>query len=449
MWGGFSEPTDARVERFTSSLPFDRAFLKYDLLGSIAHCAALEHARLLSAAEAEKITAALKEIGAEGEPDTAQAQDEDIHSYVERRLIEKVGPLGGKLHAGRSRNEQAALDMILYLKETTEGIRAALRTLRKAIVAAAKREIKTILPGYTHLQRAQPVLLAHHLLAYREMFRRDENRLADLQKRFSSPLGSGALAGSGFPLDRERIALSLGLLSISENSIDAVSDRDLAVEFLSASALIMVHLSRLAEETVLWSTEEFGFLHLSDRLATGSSMMPQKRNPDLAELIRGKSGRVFGSLLSLLVILKGLPLAYNRDLQEDKEPLFDAARTVKASLEMATLLIRGIRFDRERMARAAEGGALLATELADYLVEKGVPFREAHQTAVKAVRYAARRKKPLAALPAAELSRISTHFGPEALKRLTAKNAIARRNLPGGTAQATVAKRIAEIEREP
>ena len=390
-WAGrMTAPTDRLVESFTTSFPFDRRLYPYDIEGSIAHCEMLAKQRIIGKAEAQRIITALRQIRAEFDTGTFRAlpSDEDIHMAVERRLIEKIGAGGGKLHTARSRNDQVALDLRLFLKAEIKKLIELIRELRRVLGTVAKRDQDIILPGYTHLQPAQPVLLAHHWLAYAEMLGRDAARFADCLKRLDVlPLGSGALAGTTFPIDRAYVARRLGFREISANSMDAVSDRDFAAEFLAAAAITGMHLSRLAEDLVLWSSQEFGFIELPDAFATGSSMMPQKKNPDVAELIRGKTGRLYGNLLALLTTLKGLPLTYNRDLQEDKEPVFDSLDTLTGSLTLFTALIPQLRVNRSRMLSAATAGYTLATELADYLAGKGLPFREAHRVVGAIVRH--------------------------------------------------------------
>ena len=437
-WSGrFSEQTDPEVEAFTASLPFDRRLFRQDVEGSIAHAKALREIGLLTSKEADAILRGLIEIRLEMEREDPKSsiEDEDIHMHIERRLIEKIGDAGKKLHTGRSRNDQIATDIRLYLRGEMAEIQRAATGLQHALTAFARREFGTLLPGYTHLQRAQPILLSHLLLAHVEMLGRDRGRMADAQTRMNVlPLGSGALAGSNFPIPRERVARMLDFSGVSRNSIDAVSDRDFIVEFLSAAAILMMHLSRLAEEMILWSSAEFGFIELPDRFCTGSSMMPQKKNPDVLELVRGKTARVYGDLLSILVLLKGLPLSYNRDLQEDKEPLFDASDTVKASLSVLARLIGATRANRDRMARALDEGAMLATDLADGLVLRGVPFREAHAVVGQVVRYALQKGKPIERLSLSELRRFSPRFDRAALKGLSPERSVERKKTLGGTA---------------
>ncbi|HEX7550043.1 MAG TPA: argininosuccinate lyase, partial [Candidatus Methylomirabilis sp.] len=376
-WGGrFGAETHKQVEAFTASIDVDRRLAPYDIQGSIAHARMLAKCGILTKAEGEKIVAGLAEIREEiarGEFRYDQAL-EDIHMHVERRLTERIGEVGGKLHTARSRNDQVALDLRLYLRETIGVIREGIRTLQRVLVSKAEVHLNTVMPGYTHVQRAQPILLAHHLLAYFEMFQRDRDRLADCLTRVNVlPLGAGALAGTTLPIDRAYVAKLLDFPVVAANSEDAVSDRDFALEFLSAAAILAMHISRLAEELVLWASAEFGFIDLPDAFATGSSIMPQKKNPDVAELARGKTGRVYGALFTLLTIMKGLPLSYNRDLQEDKPPIFDAADTIQQMLDVLPPMLSAIGFRVDRMRAAASEGFLNATDLADYLVTKGIP----------------------------------------------------------------------------
>jgi argininosuccinate lyase len=450
-WAGrFGEPTAAIVERFTSSLAVDRHLYAYDIAGSLAHVQALVRARLLTAAEGRRLTRGLERVRRELAAGRFrfEASDEDIHMAIERRLTELVGPAGGKLHTGRSRNDQVALDLRLWLRDGCEHLADAVRGLERALVSTAVDHRTLVMPGYTHLQRAQPVLLAHHLLAHREMLARDRGRFLDCRARADElPLGAGALAGAGFALDRTRVARALGFARASANSLDAVGDRDAALEFLAACAITAVHLSRLGEELVLWASDEFGFIELPDAFATGSSMMPQKKNPDVAELVRGKSGRVIGALVALLTTLKGLPLAYNRDLQEDKVVLFDAARTVGDSLVVLTAMVPRLRFRADRMAAAADG-LLLATDLADALVERGVPFRRAHEIVGGLVRHCLGSGSALRELDAATLARHSPVLTPALVRGLTPARSLARRRVTGGTAPAEVARQLRRAQRE-
>lgn len=436
------------MEEFTASIAFDRRLAPYDIQGSIAHCQMLVKQKLLSRAEGEKIIKGLQAVRRE----ITQARfvssptDEDIHMAIERRLTEKVGSVGGKLHTARSRNDQVVLDMRLYLRSEIQTIQGFLSQLQKELARMAKRHLEVAMPGYTHLQHAQPVLFSHHLLAYYEMLDRDCGRLAECRKRVNVlPLGVGALAGTTLPIDRHYVARLLGFPRVSENSIDTVSDRDFVAEFLADCAILCMHLSRLAEELVLWTSSEFAFIELPDAFATGSSMMPQKKNPDVPELIRGKTGRVYGHLVSLLTVLKGLPLAYNRDLQEDKEPLFDTIDTVKQSLRILIAMLPRIKVKKERMANAALGGMTLATDVADYLVEKGLPFRQAHGVVGRLVRYCLQQKRGLEELTLEELRRFSLLFAQDLFSRLTLEAAIDRRRSVGGTARTNVKRRLRAI----
>ena len=446
MWGGrFSESTAPAVDKFTASISEDYRLCRHDIAGSIAHAHALARAGILTATELESVIAGLQELDKEcsKSKDMSLAHDEDIHMYIERRLTEKIGPLGGKLHTGRSRNDQVALDLKLYLREKITEILRQMVLLQKGLVAQAEKQIDTYLPGYTHLQRAQPVLLSHYLLAYYEMLERDRTRFADCQRRMNQmPLGAGALAGNSFSLDRQSVARELQFENITANSIDAVSDRDFVAEFLSASSILMTHLSRWAEEWILWTSSEFGFIVLSDRFCTGSSIMPQKKNPDVLELIRGKSGRVFGALINVLTILKGLPLSYNRDLQEDKRPLFDTVETVSDALTLMTLLLSDVQFQKTKMEAAANDPLLLATDIADYLAQRGVPFREAHHIVGKIVQEAITKQIPLDQWPLAELQKQTPIFQKDLFNVLTPRASIAKRGGVGGTATAAVKSAI-------
>ena len=451
-WSGrFHQSTDPKVEAFTSSLAVDRRLYRQDIAGSIAHCRTLQRAGVLTRREAEKLIAGLHRVEREIREGRFRfaAEHEDIHMAVEARLTELVGAVGGKLHTGRSRNDQVALDLRLYLREEVTDLLAGLRRFQDSLVALARRESGVVMPGYTHLQRAQPVLFAHHLLAYVEMAQRDKGRLRDALRRINvMPLGSGALAGTNYPLDREYTARLLGFPAVSQNSLDAVSDRDFVVETLAALALVMAHASRFAEELVLWSSQEFGFVELPDAFCTGSSMMPQKKNPDVPELIRAKTGRVYGHLMALLTVLKGLPLSYNRDLQEDKAPVFDALETVKDSLGLLALLVSGLSVRRAVMARAATEGFLLATELADYLVLKGVPFRQAHAVVGRIVRDRLDRGKDFTGLSLDELRRFSKAFEKDALDVLSVEGALERKAQIGGTARTRVEARLKILQKE-
>jgi argininosuccinate lyase len=448
-WAGrFTEASNPLMEAFTSSLAFDRRLASYDIRGSIAHCRMLVKQKILSRAEGEKIVKGLESVRRELEQGRFPflPSDEDIHMAIERRLTEKIGSLGGKLHTARSRNDQVVLDVRLYLRDEITAIQHLLGALQKQLVRLAKRYSDVVIPGYTHLQRAQPVLLAHHLLAYYEMFSRDQERLRQCGERVNVlPLGAGALAGTTLPIDRHHIAKLLGFPRVSENSLDTVADRDFLAEFLSVCAILSMHLSRLAEELVLWSSSEFGFIELPDAFATGSSMMPQKKNPDVPELVRGKTGRVYGNLFALLTVLKGLPLSYNRDLQEDKEPLFDTVDTIKGVLSVLEAMLPQIVFREDRLREAALSGFTLATDVADYLVEKGLPFRKAHEVVGAVVRWCLAEKKGLEQLSWEEWQRFSPLFGQDLFPRLTLESAVDRRHSYGGTARSEVQRRLRSI----
>jgi len=450
-WGGrFTERTASSVEAFTESISFDHRLWRYDIRGSIAHARMLQKVGLLTREEATTIIKGLREIEKEIRQGAFQwrRELEDVHMNIERALIEKVGPVGGKLHAARSRNDQIALDLRLYLRDETEKIVALLRDLQRALVDIASSYADAPMPGYTHLQRAQPVTLGHHLLAYVEMFQRDVERFQDCLKRVNIlPLGAGALAGTTLPIDREFVAKELGFTGVATNSMDAVSDRDFVIEFLSASAITMMHLSRMAEEMILWSTVEFFFIELPDAFCTGSSIMPQKKNPDVLELVRGKTGRVYGALMSLLTTMKALPLTYNRDMQEDKEPLFDAVDTLKHSLQVLVEMWPRVKFNTERMASTATEGYSLATDLAEYLVRKGMPFRQAHEVVGKIVKYAINKKKELNQLTSKELQSFSNMIDEDVFVYLNLRSAINARNSTGGTSPQQVKKQIARWKR--
>ncbi|MDA8064067.1 MAG: argininosuccinate lyase [Thermaerobacter sp.] len=445
-WGGrFREGADTRAEAFTSSLDFDRRLWSQDLAGSRAHVRMLTAQGILTAAEGETLLAGLDQVAQELTEGTFpfRREYEDIHLNIERRLIEQVGPVGGKLHTARSRNDQVALDLHLFAKEAAQQTLQRVRQLQRVLVAQAEARPELIVPGYTHLQRAQPVLFAHHLLAYFFMLERDRGRFRQaLIGADCSPLGAGALAGTPFPIDRRRVAAELGLSQIYANSMDAVSDRDFVLDYLAAAAVLMVHLSRLAEELVLWSSTEFGFLELPDRLCTGSSIMPQKKNPDTAELIRGKAGRCFGNLQALLTTLKGLPLTYCSDLQEDKECFFDTCDTVSACLEVAAALVEGMRPREERLAAAVRADFSTATDLADYLARRGMPFREAHAVAGRLVLKCLEQGRLLTDLSLEELQAASELFAADSLEVLQPAASVAARRSEGGTAPERVAEEL-------
>jgi argininosuccinate lyase len=448
--GRFRERTNRLVETFTGSVAVDRRLYAQDVQGSIAHCKTLERARVLSPTETRTIVRGLEAVKSELDRGTFRflPQDEDIHMAIERRLTELVGPVGGKVHTGRSRNDQVALDVRLYLREQVDRLADQLSEFQRVLVAKAKANRAAQMPGYTHLQRAQPVLFAHHLLAYVDMFARDKGRLRDARVRLNvMPLGSGALAGTNYPVDRRYTASLLGFPAVTSNSLDAVSDRDFMIEVAAALSIMMMHVSRLSEELIVWSSQEFQFVELPDGFCTGSSMMPQKKNPDVPELVRAKTGRVYGHLMNLLTTMKALPLSYNRDLQEDKPALFDALDTATGSLRVLTELMRRIKVNREALKRALQGGGLLATELADYLVSRGVPFREAHAITGRAVRSALDQGRELTDLSLDELRAFSDRIEKGVLARLTVQAAIDRKAQIGGTARRRVEQRILELER--
>ena len=449
LWGGrFAAATAGSVEAFTASIDVDARLYRHDIAGSIAHARMLARQRIIAPREARRIIAGLEKIREEIDAGKFRfsAADEDIHMNIERRLIERIGRVGEKLHTARSRNDQVALDLRLYLRDEVKELIAAIDGLKRELARTAKRHVDVVMPGYTHLQRAQPVLFSHHLLAYAEMLERDAERMGDCLKRIDVlPLGAGALAGTTLPIDRRYVARLLGFSRVSKNSIDSVGDRDFALEFIAAAAILFVHLSRLAEEWVLWSSTEFGFIELPDRFCTGSSMMPQKKNPDVPELVRGKAGRVFGHLQALLTIMKGLPLAYNRDLQEDKRPLFDTVDTAKASLAVMRELAAGVKVKKQRMMAAAADGFMNATDLADYLVARGVPFRSAHGVVGKIVRACIERGVKIEELPLGELKRFSPKIESDVYAYLTADAGVGRRRSEGGTAPINVRRRLKEL----
>jgi argininosuccinate lyase len=446
-WGGrFTEKTDPTAERFTASLGFDRRLAFHDVAGSVAWAGALARAGLITSAERDELGRGLAAVRKELEDGTFpfRPELEDIHTNVERRLIEILGAVGGKLHTGRSRNDQIALDERLYLRDTLADVGAGLAAVQAALIERAAETVELPFPGYTHLQRAQPIVLAHHLLAYVFMFQRDRERFAGCSARNDVlPLGSGALAGTAFPIDRDALARDLGFAAPSANSLDAVSDRDHLLEFLSAGAIAGMHLSRLAADLTLWATAEFGFVEFSDAFATGSSMMPQKKNPDVAELVRGKTGRLYGNLVALLTTMKGLPLAYNSDLQEDKEPLFDSVDTLRAILTVVPPMVRSLRFDAERMRRAAGEHFATATDLADYLVRKGMPFRAAHEVVGRVVRHALDAGRSLDALTLDEFRRFSDLFEADVAQAISVEASLRARAVTGGTAPDAVRRALA------
>jgi argininosuccinate lyase len=452
VWGGrFKEETDALVKRFNASIGFDRRLYVQEIEGSMAHCRMLAKQKIINDDEASQIIEALGEIKREIDRGKFSADDdyEDIHCLVEEALVEKVGLLGEKLHTGRSRNSLVALDVRLYVREAIHRVVDLIRESQRALVTLAEKNIDLIMPGYTHLQRAQPVLLAHHLLAFYEMLKRDRERFDESLKRVNVlPLGSAALAGTTFDLDREMVAKELGFTDISDNSMDAVSDRDFVLEFLFNVSVLMMHLSRLSEELIIWSSQEFGFISISDAFCTGSSIMPQKKNPDLPELIRGKTGRVYGHLMSLLTTMKGLPLTYNKDMQEDKEALFDAADTSEICLEVMGRLLGEVSFNGDRLKEATEKGFLVATDLADYLVRKGMTFREAHETVGKLVIFAVEQKKELHELTLDEMKGFARGIDKDVYEWLDPAGSIKRRNIPGGTGPDMVKKNLKKARQE-
>jgi len=447
MWHGrFSKDPSARLRAYGQSVSFDQRLALQDIAGSKAHAAALRKARLLTSNELKSIHRGLESIAREIRAGKFVWREEleDVHMNIEAALTKKIGAAGAKLHTARSRNDQVATDLRLWMREATADLVSAVRGLQKSLVGLAVRGGEAIMPGYTHLQRAQPVLAAHHVLAYVEMLERDAGRLADAAQRANVlPLGSGALAGSTIALDRRFMARQLGFDDVSQNSMDAVSDRDFACEFLSACAITGMHLSRLCEDTILWASSEFGFLALSDAHTTGSSLMPQKKNPDIAELARGKTGRLYGNLLSLLTTLKGLPLAYNRDLQEDKEPVFDSADTLGASLEILAEMFGAARWDKRRMAAAADDALLVATDWADYLVRKGLAFREAHRVVGTLVALSVQRSVTLRDLSLGDLQAESKLFKADAMKCLDAARSLRARTAEGAPSPKRVAARLA------
>ena len=444
LWGGrFEGNADPQFAEFNSSFRFDRRLFDADVRASIAWCEALERAGVVSSAEASQIKSGLESIQAQGAPTGSSA--EDVHSFVEARLVELIGDTGRKLHTGRSRNDQVATDFRIWMREALDTLSGLVRQVQTALTDFAENNLDVVIPGYTHLQRAQPVLLAHWCLAYFEMLRRDRERFAETRRRVNVlPLGSAALAGTSFPIDRQALAESLGFEAVTRNSLDAVSDRDFCVEFLSDCALVMVHLSRLAEDVILHSTTEFGFFELGDAIATGSSLMPQKKNPDSMELVRGKAGRVFGDLAGMLTTLKGLPLAYNKDMQEDKEAVFDSFDTVAACLQVTTTVLRNITVNKERTLAAASTGYMNATELADYLVRKGMPFREAHEVVGKIVRRAIEEGKELEQLLLTDLQAFSPLIAEDVHVALSLDQTLSSKSRTGGTSPASVSTALAQ-----
>lgn len=449
LWGGrFTKPTNQLVDEYTASISFDKKLAQFDIQGSLAHVEMLKVCNIISAEDATSIAAGLKKVAAkikDGEAVLSE-EHEDIHMNVEKLLIEEVGAVGGKLHTGRSRNDQVALDMRLYLREAIVELSQLLISVQEALYKQAQENLETVLPGYTHLQRAQPVLFAHHMMAYGFMFERDLERLQDSWKRVNkSPLGAGALAGTTFPIDRKLVAQELGFDGICENSLDAVSDRDFVVEFLSTASMVSMHLSRLCEELVQWSSAEFNFIELDDAFCTGSSMMPQKKNPDVAELVRGKTGRVYGHLVGMLTTLKGLPLAYNKDMQEDKEGMFDTVETLKGALALFAPMIESMYVKKDMMYEAVSKDFSNATDLADYLVGKGMPFRESHAVVGQIVLHCIQHNKYLLDLTLEEFRSFSMLIEEDIFRVLTPEAVVNARDVAGGTAKNRVEEQLSII----
>ncbi|MCL2087443.1 MAG: argininosuccinate lyase [Oscillospiraceae bacterium] len=436
LWGGmFSGEPDKLASQFNSSIKFDRRLYKHDIIGSIAHAQMLGKQGIIPEADSELIVKTLNEILADIESERLKIDmsAEDIHSFVEGELVARIGDAGRRLHTARSRNDQVALDMKMYVKDAIDETQELLKNLLDVLLKLAKRNTKTIMPGFTHLQKAQPVTLSHHLLAYFQMFKRDYSRLWDCRVRTDEcPLGAGALAATTYPIDRAFVSEQLGFSKITENSLDTVSDRDFCLELLSCLSIIMFHLSRFCEELILWASEEYSFVVISDAYSTGSSIMPQKKNPDMAELIRGKTGRVYGSLVSLLTVMKALPLAYNKDMQEDKEAVFDALDTTQGCLSIFTAMLDTISFNTDNMLKSARGGYTNATDAADWLVKKGVPFRSSHEIIGKLVLLAIENKSPLEGLSLEQFKSVSPLFDETIYETLKAETCVSARNVPGG-----------------
>lgn len=450
MWKGrFQQETSALLQQYSESISFDWRLWRHDIAGSIAHSAALQKAGLITPEEREKIVAGLNAIGAEIEAGKFQwkTELEDVHMNIEAELTKRIGDAGAKLHTARSRNDQVALDIRLFLRDTCDELDALLAEMQRSLVDLGSRHREVIIPGYTHLQRAQPVYFAHHLLAYVEMFQRDRDRVQDARKRINVlPLGSGAIAGSTIVLDRELVARELDFPAVTQNSMDAVSDRDFAVELLAALALVAVHLSRLSEDVILWASSEFQFVKLSDAFTTGSSLMPQKKNPDVAELTRGKSGRVIGNLVSLLTILKGLPMTYNRDMQEDKEPVFDSIDTIRTALAVFAAMLREAQANPAACAAAVADPMLLATDLADYLVNHGIPFRKAHEVIGRAVALCGEKKCELTQLTLVDYQSLSPAFQADVFEMLNVQKSMESRRAIGAPSPQNVAAQLARWE---
>jgi len=449
LWSGrFKEKTAKSVESFTSSLSFDVRLWEYDIEGSVAHVKMLGKQKIIPRKDERAIVKGLNAIKSEIKNGKFKFHEslEDIHMNIEHALIRKIGSVGGKVHTARSRNDQVVLDLRMFMRDEISETLELIKGFQRTLVSLAKKYIDLNMPGYTHLQRAQPVLLSHHLLAYFEMLERDKERFEESFKRVNvMPLGSAALAGTTLPIDRQYVAKLLNFPRISKNSIDAVSDRDFVVEFISASGILMSHLSRLAEEIILWNSDEFGFVELPDQFATGSSIMPQKKNPDVLELTRGRTGRVYGNLMNILTIMKGLPLAYNRDLQEDKEPVFDTVDTIKMCLDILTKMMPKVRFRKDIMGNAAAAGFMTATDIAEYLVKKNIPFREAHNIAGKIVNYCIKNNKSLSDLTLKEFKLFSNLIGRDILNVISVEASINRKKSQGSTSKAEVLKRIKQI----
>ena len=447
VWSGrFNEPVSELVKRYTASVDFDKRLAAFDIQGSLAHSKMLGAQGIISQADVAAIATGLNEILEEIQAGKFEwrLDLEDVHLNIEKRLTDKIGDAGKRLHTGRSRNDQVSTDVRLWLRAVADDVIVGIRKLQTSIVDLAETHFDTAMPGFTHLQVAQPVTFGHHLLAYFEMLQRDAARFADARKRINRlPLGAAALAGTSYPIDREMVAKELGFDGVCENSLDAVSDRDFAIEFTAAAALVMTHLSRFSEELILWSSPRFAFVDIADRFCTGSSIMPQKKNPDVPELVRGKTGRVTGHLMALLTLMKSQPLAYNKDNQEDKEPLFDTADTLLVTLEIYADMLRGVKVNKEAMRTAATEGFATATDLADYLVKKGTPFRDAHEVVALAVRHAVDKGSDLSDLPLAELQKFSAQISEDVYQVLTLEGSLASRNHIGGTAPAQVKQAIA------
>ncbi|GGJ90008.1 argininosuccinate lyase [Lentibacillus kapialis] len=446
LWGGrFTKPTNQLMDEYASSIHFDKKLAKHDIMGSLAHVRMLKKCNILSDNDADKIVEGLQFVAAKIENGEAvlSEEHEDIHMNIEKLLIDEIGSVGGKLHTGRSRNDQVALDMRLYLREVVHELVQLVTNVQKSLYKQAEANLDTLLPGYTHLQRAQPVLFAHHMLAYLFMFQRDAERLADSLKRINKmPLGAGALAGTSFPIDRQYVADELQFDSICENSLDAVSDRDFVVDFLSHASMIAMHLSRLCEEMVQWSSAEFNFIELDDAFCTGSSMMPQKKNPDVAELVRGKTGRVYGNLTGMLTTLKGLPLAYNKDMQEDKEGMFDSAETLRGALALFAPMIETMHVKETEMYEAVRQDYSNATDLADYLTSKGMTFRESHEAVGNIVLHCLNQNKYLLDLSLDEFRSFSDLIETDIFKALSPESVVNARKVPGGTAKESVKNQL-------